>query len=428
MLDLIKLRRDLHEHPEVGFTEFRTAGKVVELLESFNIKVNYGEEVMDGPSRRGVPDEEILEQAYERALRDGANPKIIEKMKGGYTAVIGEIEGNQPGPVVAFRFDMDALPILESDEADHVPAAENFRSKYKGNMHACGHDGHTTTGIGLAEKLRKGDFPGKVKLIFQPAEEGVRGAYSLVQKGVLDDVDYLYCFHLGTGVPLGEFHGGTGGFLATTKLRADFSGTAAHAGASPEHGRNALLAAATATLNIHAIPRFSEADTRINVGVLQSGAAANIIPEHAKLIMETRSSSEKVNKELVERVESIVKSSAAMQGVTAEIEVIGGAIPINCDKELVDLAQQEAQHIPGFKTISQGSSDSALGSEDASYMIRRVQENGGKATYMVVGVNHPAPHHHPKFDIQEEALFHAVSLLERLARKTLSDKKVVVAK
>ncbi|GAA4714614.1 amidohydrolase [Brevibacillus fulvus] len=418
MMDLIALRRDLHQHPELGFTEFRTAAKVVEQLTALGYEVLYGQDAIDGESRRGLPSPEVLEDAYQRALRDGANPQIVEKMRGGYTAVIGILKGKAPGPTVAFRFDMDALPILESTDHDHYPQAAGFRSLYEGNMHACGHDGHTTIGLGLAEKLADGNFSGTVKLIFQPAEEGVRGAYAVVQKGMLDDVDYLFCHHLGTNVPLGEVHGSCAGFLATTKMAAYFEGVSAHAGASPEQGRNALLGAATALLNIHAIPRFSTGETRINVGVLEGGTAANIIPQSARMVVETRSATEEVNQELERRVRNIIAQSAAMHELNYRIEVIGAAIPIHSDQELAELAIEEAKQVEGFTAFQVGAANS-IGSEDASFMIRRVQERGGKATYMVIGTDIPAPHHHPKFDIQEEVLPRSVKLLERIARRTL---------
>ncbi|RNB83136.1 amidohydrolase [Brevibacillus nitrificans] len=419
MLDLVSLRRDFHMHPEVGFTEFRTATKVVEILTSLGYEVIFGQDALDGPSRRGLPAQAVLEEAYERALRDGANPAIAEKMRGGFTAVIGVKKGKADGPTVAFRFDMDALPVLESKDADHFPQANGFRSQYEGNMHACAHDGHTTIGLGLAEKLADGNFSGTVKLIFQPAEEGVRGAYSIVQKGMVDDVDYIFCHHLGVNVPLGEVHGGSHGLLATTKMLAHFHGVSSHAGASPEHGKNALLGAATALLNIHAITRFSSAATRVNVGVLEGGTAANIIPAYAKMIVETRSESEEVNAEVEKRVRNIIASAAAMHELDHEIEVIGGAIPINYDDEMADLALEEARQVEGFHSFKKGEYN-AMGSEDASFLIKRVQDRGGKGTYMSIGTDIPAPHHHPKFDIQEEILPRAVELLTRIAKRLLT--------
>lgn len=121
---MIQIRRDFHRHPELGFTEFRTAGKVVETLQALGYHVTYGKDAMDGEARRGVPSEKELKRAFDRAIENGADPDIIAPMKGGYTAVIGRLEGNTPGPVVALRFDMDALPITESADADHGPHAK----------------------------------------------------------------------------------------------------------------------------------------------------------------------------------------------------------------------------------------------------------------------------------------------------------------
>ncbi|PAD73233.1 amidohydrolase [Paenibacillus campinasensis] len=416
MIDLIQLRRELHRYPELGFTEFRTAAMVVKMLTGMGYRVIYGKDAIEESARRGLPRPEVLEEAYQRALREGADPEIVQKMRGGYTAVVAELEGMEAGPTTAFRFDMDALPITESALDKHTPQATGFRSEHEGIMHACAHDGHTAMGLALADRLKDRQFAGKVRLLFQPAEEGVRGAYAMVEKGMLDQVDRLFCLHLGVGVPSGHIRGAAAGFLATTKLEARFTGISAHAGASPEEGRNALLGASTALLNIHALPRFSSADTRINVGVLEGGTGANIIAEHARMIIETRSADEATNRELERRVRMIIEHSARMHELQAEVEVIGGAIPIRCDLELAALAVREAGHIPEFTCAEVVQDSAALGSEDASYMIRRVQEQGGLATYMIIGTQLSAPHHHPGFDIDEAVLEPAVNLLERLAR------------
>lgn len=416
-MDVIALRRELHQYPEVGFTEFWTASKVVEVLESIGFDVIYGEDAMDAESRRGVPSNDQLEDAYQRAIQNGANIHIAKKMKGGFTGVIGILYGRQPGPTIAFRFDMDALPVVESSDQDHIPHMKGFRSRFEENMHACCHDGHTAIGLLFASKMANRDFSGTLKLIFQPAEEGGRGACSMVKKGVVDDVNKLYCLHLGLDEPLGTICGGSTDWLASTKLSVHFYGVPSHSGFTPEKGRNALLGAATATLNIHAIPRFSTATTRVNVGILQAGTAPNIVPNLAHMVVETRASSGEVNKELEKRVRDIVIHSAMMHELQYSLEVIGEATTLSCDESLVTTVLEEARRVDGFASFKQYKKAGA--SEDASFLMQRVQELGGKTTYMVIGTNLSAPHHHHKFDIDEKALPMGVDLLEKIALREL---------
>ncbi|MCH6265404.1 amidohydrolase [Neobacillus citreus] len=418
-MNVIDLRRDFHRYPELGFTEFRTASKVVEVLEGLGFYVLYGEDAIDSNSRRGVPTKRELDEAYARAIKCGANLEIIEKMKGGNTAVVGELKGKKEGPTVAFRFDMDALPIHESNDEDHYPHAEEFSSEFSGNMHACAHDGHTAMGLLLAERLADREFAGTLKLIFQPAEEGGRGGYAMSQKGIVDDVDFLFCSHLGLDLPLGEVHGGNSKFLASSKMKAYFYGVPSHAGGTPEKGRNALLGAATALLNIHAIPRFSGGTTRVNVGILEGGTAANIIASEASMVIDVRSDRAEIKDELEERVKSIVEHCALMHGLTSKIDIIGEATTIQPDLELVSVVLEEAKQIDGFTSFKEDC-DISLGSEDASFLIKRVQDRGGKGTYMNIGSPLPAPHHHHKFDIDEAVLPLAVQLLVRIGKRMLT--------
>jgi aminobenzoyl-glutamate utilization protein A len=417
-MDVITLRRDFHRHPETAFTEFRTASKVVKILRSLGYSVLYGEEAMDCDVRKKVPPITIMEEAMQRALRDGADPEILQKMNDGLTAVIGILKGKKDGPVISFRFDMDALPITESDDLAHLPAAAGFRSQYEGFMHACGHDAHTAIGLALAERMVGLDFEGTLKLIFQPAEEGGwGGANSIVSKGIVDDVDKLFCLHLTQSLPLGSICGGSTGWMATTKMEAHFYGVSSHAGTAPEKGRNALLGAATALLNIHAQPRFNRSETRVNVGVLEGGTASNIIPDHAKMIIETRASDEEINKDLEKRVKSIIKHSAEMHDLNYEIKVTGEATTIYSDSELVNLVLEEARKISGF-SLFQEIGDFG-GSDDGSFLIRRVQERGGKATYMLIGSPMSTRRHSPNFDVDERTLPMTVELLLNVAKRVL---------
>jgi aminobenzoyl-glutamate utilization protein A len=418
-LNVVALRRDFHQHPELGLTEFRTASKIVDVLQKLGYEVKYGPDVMDRSSLRGLPSEKEMEEAYNRALENGADPNIAKKMRGGFTAVVGTLKGNKEGPTVAFLFDIDALPINESTDTDHLPQQAGFRSNYEGIMHACGHDGNSAIGLCLAEKMADKNFAGTIKLIFEPAEEGGRGAYPIVQAGIVNDVDKLFCMHLGMFVPFGEVCGGSTDLLASQKVIAHFYGVAAHAGAYPEKGRNALLGAATALLNIHAITRYSTSTTRVNVGVLQGGTAANVIPEYAKMIIDIRALVTEVREDLSTRLEEIVKHSALMHGLRYKIDVVGESAGINCDPDLISLVLNEAQKVAGFTSFKDYYHFE--GSDDASLLINQVQKHGGKGTYIAIGTPIAAPHHDKKFNFGEEVLPMGVELLQHIAICTLQD-------
>lgn len=181
----------------------------------------------------------MLEAAYRRALQEGADPIIVEQMRGGFTAVVAELQGEQEGQTTAFRFDMDALPIRESKLEQHAPEAGKFRSSHEGILHAGAYDGHTTIGLALAERLSNRKFVDKIRLLFQPAEEGVCRAYAMVEKGMLEQVDRLFCINLGSGVPSGHIRGASAEFLSTTKLEALFTGgrTERATGCSDRHAK-----------------------------------------------------------------------------------------------------------------------------------------------------------------------------------------------
>jgi len=259
----------------------------------------------------------------------------------------------------------------------------------------------------LRDQLR-----GTAKLIFQPAEEGVRGAKAMVSAGVLDDVGYLVGHHLYSGWERGEVTGGMGGYLATTKFDAVFSGRAAHASGEPQAGRNAMLAAATAVLNLYAISRHRQGRTRINVGQLSAGTARNAIPALACLAIETRGETTELNEYMYDRALSVLEGAAAMHGCSLEVRAMGGAQTAESDPWLAARAEEVALQIGGF-TIRPP--EESGGSEDVTYMIRRVQERGGLATCIGVGADLGGwGHHTTRFDFDERALVRAVKLLTAL--------------
>ncbi|MFT5875494.1 MAG: aminobenzoyl-glutamate utilization protein A [Clostridium sp.] len=413
---IIERRRDFHKFAESAWTEFRTASIIARKLMDLGYEVKVGKEVMSEEDRMGLPDEEVLEKHYKRALQQGADEEYIEKVKGGFTAVVGILDAGD-GPTIALRFDIDALDISESNAENHLPYIEGFSSINENVMHACGHDGHGAIGIGVAQTLMeiKDRIKGKIKLIFQPAEEGVRGAKSITTSGVLDDVDYILAGHIGIKEDsLGELYCGVGGFLATSKFDAYFTGVASHAGGSPEKGRNALLAGATAALNLHAIPRHSEGATRINVGKLTAGTGRNVIPANACMMIETRGVTSSLNKYMKEQAIRVLEASAAMYNVHLEIKEMGGAESADSDSELIYKVKTLGENINGFNKVIDEKVNLGA-SEDFSYMMKRVQEHGGKAVYMLFGSDIKASHHNGKFDFDEGCLKNAVKIISILA-------------
>jgi aminobenzoyl-glutamate utilization protein A len=289
-------------------------------------------------------------------------------------------------------------------------------------MHACGHDGHTAMGLGAAEVLAgmRGKLAGTIKLVFQPAEEGVRGAKAMMMKGVVDDVQYLVGAHLGVSLrKSGQLACRTEGFLATTKLDAAFTGVPAHAGGAPETGRNAILAAATATLNLHAISRHSQGASRVNVGVIQGGTGRNVIPAHALIKVETRGSTTAINEYVYAEAVRIIEAAAAMHGVTVAIQLMGGASGCSNDQALVDRIRQVAERQRLFSEILPAGNIG--GSEDCSYFMERVQQKGGMAAYVLIGTELAAGHHDCFFDFDESALVPGIALLAGVAVDLLSN-------
>ncbi|YCA16604.1 amidohydrolase [Kushneria sp. AK178] len=409
-------RRDFHRHAESGWVEFRTASLVAEELDRLGYQVTLGREVVDEVARMGVPNADTLAREEARARRQGAIERWLPQLSGGFTGVVGVLDTGRPGPTVGYRIDLDALDLDESTEATHRPAQQGFGSQNAGMMHACGHDGHTTIGLGLARlfKQLESDLSGRIKLIFQPAEEGVRGARSMVAAGALDDVDIFIATHIGTGVPRGEVVCGQDGYLATTKLDVTYTGVPAHAGGKPEEGRNALLAAAQAAVGLHAIPRHSAGASRINVGVLNAGSGRNVVPASATMKIETRGENTTINDEMRRRAVDVIEGAARMHGVSVDYHLTGEADTCTSSPELVDYIHGRLQGLPGIEVITPRISEPS-GSEDATCMMKRVQERGGLATYMVFGTELAAGHHHQCFDFDEDVLPLAVRSLAHLA-------------
>ena len=399
-------RQDFHKYAETGWFEMRTTSIIARHLTNLGYEVLLGEEVCDRQTRMGVPSDEALEKHYQLALEQGADPEFLPYTKGGMTGVVGILRCGE-GPTVAMRFDIDALGVVESDEPDHRPAAEGFASVNRGAMHACGHDGHATMGMGVAEVLMqiKDQLHGTVKLIFQPAEEGVRGAKSIVAKGHLDGVDYFLGSHMTGRKPEdnSQLIAGSYGSLATCKYDVTYRGKSSHAGGAPHMGKNALLAAAAAVMNLYAIPRHGAGASRINVGKLVAGSGRNVIADEAFMEIELRGATTEINDYMIGYAEEILRNTAAMYGCSCEIRLMGAADSANSDEDFCRDVKRILSEKMGIR-MSEQLRLHVGGSEDVSYMMNRVREQGGKATFMRVLSLMAGPAHNRRYDFQEEAL------------------------
>ncbi|WP_010647788.1 amidohydrolase [Oceanobacillus massiliensis] len=406
---LISWRRSFHHYPELGFMEYVTTYRLGKELEKLGFTVHIGKDALKASARLGIPEGKDLAAHEQEAAEAGVAEDWLAKMRGGLTGLAAVWDTGKDGDHAAFRFDIDALPIKETEDGSHIPAAKSFLSENEGKMHACGHDGHMTIGLGVAAYIaaRQSTLTGKYTLLFQPAEEGGRGARAMTEKGWLDDVDYFYSGHIGIqSLPVGTIAATTKGFLASSKINASFTGVSSHAGMHPELGRNALLAAAAAATNLYAIPRHSDGITRVNVGKMVAGSGRNIIPGEAYLEVETRGQTQEISAYMLQEATRIIKAAADMHHVTCTITPVGVTEEMVCSEELIPFIQQACKSSVYVKEVLPVANVS--GSEDASFMMNRVQEHGGKATYMLFGTELKYPHHHPSFDFQEEVLAVAV--------------------
>ncbi len=419
---MIERRRDLHRHPEPGWTEFRTSSIVARRLEALGYRLTRGATAVSAKHIMGAPSPERLAQEQERAIRQGADQALVRDMTGGLTGLWADMDcGGGPGPKVALRFDMDSNDVTETSDPAHLPNREGFASINPGAMHACGHDSHVTIGLAVAEVLAgmKNELKGSIRLIFQPAEEGVRGAAPMVEAGCIDGVDIICGMHIGFQADRkGKVVCGARGFLATTKWDVTFTGKQAHAGAAPQDGKNALLAACAATTNMHAIARHGGGTTRITVGRLEGGEGRNIIPAHAKISMETRGFTSELNDYMTGECRRIIEAAALMWDCRFAITLVGGTKSGEPTPDMVERAMGVARNMPVFDEVV-GMSDYGA-SEDFSHMMSAVQKNGGKGVYVQVGTNLAAGHHHDHFDIDEADMPTAAEFMVRLAQSCLS--------
>jgi amidohydrolase len=372
------LRRDFHQHPEIGFQEVRTAGIVARELRELGLEVSTG---------------------------------IAE------TGVVAILEGAKPGPVALLRFDMDALPIHEETGADYA-------SQTPGVMHACGHDGHTAIGLTVARMLHahRDDLVGTVKLVFQPAEEGLGGAKRMVDEGVLTNPrpDLSLALHLWNDKPFGWLGVTPGPAMAASgRFQITLTGSGGH-GASPHLTNDPITAAAQI---ITALQTIVSRNVRpldsavVSVTAIEAGEAFNVIPSTAVMKGTYRTYRSETNQMLKERMQRITTGIAEAMGCTAKI-VFWEITPATVnDLTLTSRVQAVAARL--FPDADLDTEERTMGSEDMAYMMQDVP-----GCYFFIGSNNPesgldAPHHHPKFDFDERALPRAAGMMATVAAEFL---------
>ncbi len=374
---LIEIRRDIHAHPELGFEEVRTAGIVAGEL-----------------TRLGIPHQTQI----------------------GKTGVVGLIEGGRPGPVLAIRADMDALPIQETSG---LP----FASTYPGLMHACGHDIHTTTLLGVAEVLRDlaPQLAGMVKLVFQPAEEGIGGMRAMIAEGLMDNpkIDIALAFHNHPDIPVGNFGFVRGPALAAAdRFDIVVHGKSGHA-AFPHTTVDPIVAACLLVAQLQTVVSREVPPTMpvvVTVGCIQGGATYNIIPDSCAIKGTVRT----LHPEARDAAEGAIKRLAAgmREGmrVNCEVDYRRGVPMLRNDDRVLDPAVAAVRKQFGGDAIEQG--EASLGGEDFALMADLVP-----GFQLRVGSSQPGREdklHNSAYQPDERCIGFGVQALARAALELLA--------
>jgi len=409
--DIASLRQHLHKMPELSWLEFQTTAFLCQQMEELGYDIRWGKELYETRLPHNLPPAADVQAAYARAEQTlGADNPYLADMKGGHTGLVATLKGGEDGPTYGFRFDIDALPIQESCQTCHGPASLGFVSQHHGAMHACGHDAHMAIGLGLAKQLadHKAQMKGTVHFFFQPAEEVAGGGIVFAQLPELKEVDKFFTLHIGIINERKIVCDAT--WIAAQIFDVEIKGRASHAGNRPHEGQNALLAACQAVQGLYALPRHSAGMSRVNVGQFVSENANNVIADDVRFRFEVRGAQDEVCNHMAERAGQVINGAAAMNGCDARIHPVTRFASQPNSPDLIREIEEQA------KTI--GIPDGALrhpyqvpASEDASFMIRTVQDHGGQATHMVLGCPVQGGHHHERFDIDEDVLSWGCKLL-----------------
>ncbi len=413
--EAVQWRRDLHRHPQPAWLEFYSTGMVAEKLSAWGYKLQLGREIVAPERQLLLPAPEILEAEYRRAIDAGVQEQFVAPARGGFTGVVATLEGQEPGPTVAFRFDIDSNEVTESADPRHRPAREGFASQFPGYAHMCGHDAHTAIGLLLARHFAENRerIKGKVKFLFQPNEENLSGALAMVDRGLLDDVDYLFGAHAGLNVTeIGLVGVDVRDFLAMARFEVTYLGRATHAAVRPDEGKNALLGACTAVTNLYAISRHGLGASRVNVGTFEAGTTWNVIPDRATFRMETRGATNEVNEFMARRAREVLEGAARMYDLELQVKPAATALSGRSSADMVELAAAVATAVPSTRGILREIAFNA--SEDVTVMMDRVQRRGGRALFLLLGTPTFGGHHSTTFDVDETVIRNGAELFAAL--------------
>ncbi len=372
--EIISLRRDFHMYPELGMNEIRTAVKINEYLNNMALETTTG---------------------------------IAE------TGIACTIKGKGRGKTLLLRADMDALPIMEKTD---IP----FRSKNEGVMHACAHDGHMAILLGAAKILnaRRSEFFGNIKLVFQPGEEGLAGAFFMINAGVLEDpkVDAALGLHLFSTFPTGQIRVRDGDMMASAdQFTITIKGKSGH-GAQPEAGIDAIFIAGhviTALQDIVSRELSAQSPAVIHIGKIQGGSAANIIADQVLLTGSVRTLNEEIRKFVEQRMNSILNGIVSAFRGTYTFDYIRGYPVLKNETSMTRLIEKTARTVVGTGNVF--TADPIMASEDMAFFLEKVP-----GCFFFVGAANVEkgchhPHHSELFNFDEDAMVIGVETLVRAA-------------
>lgn len=374
---IIAWRREFHENPELSWEEVRTGNRICEELTKMDIEL-----------------------------------KRIAK-----TGVLGILKGDKPGKTVALRADIDALPVKEANNVF-------YKSKNEGVMHACGHDGHIAMLLGAAKilSLMKNEIEGTVKFIFQPAEESIQGALKIIKEGAAKGVDAILGIHLWADLASGKVSLESGPRMASTdRFKITIRGKGGH-GAMPHQGVDAIVAASAVVINLQSIVSREIGPLEpavVTIGKFNGGERYNIISDEVLMEGTTRCFNPQIRDKFPSMIERIIKETAKAYRAKGKLEYILGTPPVINNFQISQIASQAIiknfgeESVVKFEKVTAGEDFAFYAQEAPSVMALVGARNESKGAMY--------PHHHKKFNIDEDALIIGTTLYSQFALDLLNN-------